>query len=207
MGSNGVEDPTIPPITTLVPSTGDPPFSFPSGSGGGCIADGPFSDASVNMGPKFNLSYNPRCLKRGLNQWGLEHWCNRTDLLDLYTYDDIGMFQFILQGDEAQQQLGVHGGGHRMVGGDMQDVFASPGDPVFYLHHAMIDRVWWLWQLQDPVKRTMPINGTSTLANNPPSPPMKLTDYINLGYVVPNEQRQLYTMMSTLAGGFCYVYL
>jgi tyrosinase len=117
------------------------------------------------------------------------------------------MFQFILQGDLAHQEFGVHGGGHRLTGGDMVDVFASPGDPVFYLHHAMVDRVWWLWQIQDLKKRTQVLNGTSTLANNPPSPEMKLTDYIDLGYVVEGKQRQLSTLMSTLDGPFCYIYL
>lgn len=26
----------------------------------------------------------------------------------------------------------------------------SSGDPLFFLHHAMLDRVWWVWQMQDP---------------------------------------------------------
>jgi hypothetical protein len=28
----------------------------------------------------------------------------------------------------------------------MQDGFYSPNDPIFYLHHAMVDRVWREWQ-------------------------------------------------------------
>lgn len=32
----------------------------------------------------------------------------------------------------------------------MTDTFASPGDPIFFLHHAQIDRVWALWQKKDP---------------------------------------------------------
>jgi hypothetical protein len=26
------------------------------------------------------------------------------------------------------------------------DVNSSPNDPVFFMHHAMLDRVWWIWQ-------------------------------------------------------------
>lgn len=35
---------------------------------------------------------------------------------------------------------------HGWVGGDMNDVNVSPGDPVFWLHHANIDRIWSMWQ-------------------------------------------------------------
>jgi tyrosinase len=28
----------------------------------------------------------------------------------------------------------------------MLDVVASPGDPLFFLHHTYLDRVWWQWQ-------------------------------------------------------------
>jgi hypothetical protein len=34
---------------------------------------------------------------------------------------------------------------HRAVGGDMS-TSASPGDPIFWLHHANIDRLWAEWQ-------------------------------------------------------------
>lgn len=35
---------------------------------------------------------------------------------------------------------------HVWVGGDMQDVTTAAYDPVFFAHHCMIDRVWYLWQ-------------------------------------------------------------
>lgn len=28
----------------------------------------------------------------------------------------------------------------------MSDLDSSPGDPMFYLHHGFIDRLWWQWQ-------------------------------------------------------------
>jgi tyrosinase len=33
-------------------------------------------------------------------------------------------------------------------GGDMGVIAASAFDPIFWAHHAMIDRLWYLWQLQ-----------------------------------------------------------
>ena len=34
---------------------------------------------------------------------------------------------------------------HRWVGGDML-TGTSPNDPVFWLHHCNVDRIWWQWQ-------------------------------------------------------------
>lgn len=38
---------------------------------------------------------------------------------------------------------------HDIIGGVMQDVTRSPEDPIFYLHHANIDRLWYAWALPD----------------------------------------------------------
>ena len=40
---------------------------------------------------------------------------------------------------------GVHGGVHIWVGGSMSDPSTSPADPVFWLHHCNLDRLWWVW--------------------------------------------------------------
>lgn len=40
----------------------------------------------------------------------------------------------------------MHGRGHVYVGGDMFDTTTNPNDPVFFLHHAQVDRIWAAWQ-------------------------------------------------------------
>jgi tyrosinase len=40
----------------------------------------------------------------------------------------------------------VHGGVHVWVGGTMSRIPTAPADPVFWMHHANIDRLWWEWQ-------------------------------------------------------------
>ena len=40
---------------------------------------------------------------------------------------------------------GVHGSIHGWVGGTMSSAHTSPADPVFWLHHANLDRLWWKW--------------------------------------------------------------
>ena len=39
-----------------------------------------------------------------------------------------------------------HNNVHGWVGGIMFDIQYSPTDPVFWLHHAQIDRIWSMWQ-------------------------------------------------------------
>ena len=43
-----------------------------------------------------------------------------------------------------------HGGLHVWVGGDMGSVPTAAYDPVFWLHHANVDRIWYFWQQQHP---------------------------------------------------------
>lgn len=40
---------------------------------------------------------------------------------------------------------GIHGSVHIWVGGTMSDAAVSPADPIFWLHHANLDRLWWVW--------------------------------------------------------------
>lgn len=41
---------------------------------------------------------------------------------------------------------GYHGIVHNWVGGTMSDIVVSPSDPVFWMHHGEIDRIWSVWQ-------------------------------------------------------------
>lgn len=47
----------------------------------------------------------------------------------------------------------MHNSGHGWVGGDMANTAISPNDPIFWMHHAQIDRIWAVWQLGNPDER------------------------------------------------------
>lgn len=47
----------------------------------------------------------------------------------------------------------LHNGVHGWVGGTMGSVATSAYDPIFWAHHCMIDRLWYLWQLDHPGAR------------------------------------------------------
>jgi tyrosinase len=41
---------------------------------------------------------------------------------------------------------GFHNEVHGWVGGAMGSIMVSPADPLFWMHHAQIDRLWSVWQ-------------------------------------------------------------
>lgn len=50
-----------------------------------------------------------------------------------------------------QTQLeSLHDGVHVWVGGTMGSIATAAYDPLFWAHHCMIDRAWYLWQLRHP---------------------------------------------------------
>lgn len=50
-----------------------------------------------------------------------------------------------------QTQLeSLHDGVHVWVGGTMESIATAAYDPIFWAHHCMIDRLWYLWQLRHP---------------------------------------------------------
>ena len=50
-----------------------------------------------------------------------------------------------------QNQLeDIHKGIHVWTGGTMGSVPTAAYDPLFWAHHCMIDRLWYLWQLRHP---------------------------------------------------------
>jgi len=79
---------------------------------------------------------------------------------------------------------GVHGAVHVWVGGTMSFIPTAPADPIFWMHHANIDRLWWVWQQAHPGKNP------SLAGTGPTSPVMdpwsyteaQTRDMLALGY-------------------------
>lgn len=66
--------------------------------------------------------------------------------------------------DFSNQLQDVHDMIHGWVGGDMGTIAASAFDPIFWSHHCMIDRIWYLWQLRHGVENVPPSYLERTLA-------------------------------------------
>ncbi|WP_158880380.1 tyrosinase MelC2 [Amycolatopsis anabasis] len=66
---------------------------------------------------------------------------------------------------------GLHNQVHRWIGGDMGGG-ASPNDPVFWLHHCFIDKLWADWQARHPASGYAPARSTrDVVALNEPMRP------------------------------------
>ncbi|KAL4917021.1 hypothetical protein BDW62DRAFT_218367 [Aspergillus aurantiobrunneus] len=197
----------------------DPPL--PPGNGGGCVLTGPFADWPVNMGPfsadqvypyapppENAFAYHPHCLQRNLQSAVVQYFNNETVVDALLTAPAMDAFLDLL--DRRDGGLGAHGAGHNAVGPVMQDVFASPQDPVFMLHHGMIDRVWADWQRPagfdggvDGARLTA-LNGTGVFLNPPDAPLVTLDTVIEFG--VLDRPRRIGELMDVRGGRYCYRY-
>ncbi|KAK4222214.1 putative tyrosinase [Podospora fimiseda] len=225
MGGNGA---FYPHNCTAALNTGLERDCIPPGEGGGCVESGPFSNLTVNMGllavsldadnietdnSQGPFGYHPRCLRRDISSWVSSQWSREIDTLELLTnYTTILDFQNRMQGDFVTGYFGVHTAGHFTIGGDPGgDFFASNGDPAFYLHHGMIDRVWWIWQNLDPATRTNAIAGTITIFDTPPSRNGTLEDILDMGInnALAEGPKTIAELMSTVGeegSPLCYVY-
>ena len=65
---------------------------------------------------------------------------------------------------QTKLERGAHADVHVAVGGTMNSA-SSPADPIFFLHHANIDRIWFNWQKSNS---DIPKNKDDTLKPGPP---------------------------------------
>ncbi|WP_329466675.1 tyrosinase MelC2 [Streptomyces sp. NBC_01431] len=60
---------------------------------------------------------------------------------------------------EGWRGVNLHNRVHVWVGGQM-GTGASPNDPVFWMHHAFVDKLWTQWQSRHPGSSYLPTAGT-----------------------------------------------
>lgn len=190
-----------------------------------------FRPSAVNVADKFR--YSPHCLTRDFNPYIGEHYLRfNWTLWTVEESPDIVAFLSRLAGDQGQGHanytlngFGGHGGGHNFIGGSYgdsertqqllvlqtanrcildSDFYSSPEEPLFFLHHGQIDRLWSIWQWQDIERRKDAAFGTLTLGNVPPSRQGTLDDIIDMGPL--GESLPMRDVMSTIEGPYCYFY-
>lgn len=58
--------------------------------------------------------------------------------------------------------LPAHNHGHSWIGGIMNNTRTSPTDPMFWLHHAEVDRLWQIWRQNNPAPEPL-LNGSDLI--------------------------------------------
>jgi len=83
---------------------------------------------------------------------------------------------------QPEFQTGMHDQVHVWVGGTMGRIPTAPADPMFWMHHANIDRIWSLWQKQNPGKNPT-LAGPQATMDPWTSTEEQTRDTLNFGYI------------------------
>ncbi|KAI1146253.1 putative tyrosinase [Nemania diffusa] len=173
---------------------GDSDHPAPVGDGY-CVQNGPFAGLQVQY---YNEDSRPHCLSRGflVAEEYLEHFgAHRLNSSAIAGALDIpDYFRFL-----SMLEDGPHSAIPILVRGDFSS-FTAPNDPIFFLHHAQIDRLWWQWQSARP-ERALAYHGPSRYNSTIAA---QLTDLIEMAELAPNIQ--VSSVMATNSGLLCYGY-
>lgn len=74
-------------------------------------------------------------------------------------------------------------------------------DPIWFLHHSQLDRLWWRWQQTDRQQRLWEYSGK---ANNDTDAAASLRDVLDYGSFVPGIRVE--QVMDTASDLLCYRY-
>jgi len=133
---------------------------------------------------------------------------------------DFISFQAIFEG------TGSHGAVHRIVGGDLLGNCPStapagcvggpkwsPNDPLFMLHHSMVDKLWYDWQKANPANFWSFTGGSVAVVNNfvvDPAWPNGGPPFMNFSTPIPTDgimnEYTVYELMDPRNERLCYTY-
>ncbi|CAE6459994.1 unnamed protein product [Rhizoctonia solani] len=154
---------------------------------GSCVEDGPYAGLQVNY-PE------PHCLTRRFNFTGnvVGNW-TKSVLDEIMQYPDYIDFW-------NNTERVPHDNLHRTIGGDMRRQY-SPNEPLFFLHHAQVDRLWTIWQGRNET-RLQDYGGNKI--QNMTTNTAELEDTLFTLKFAP--ERDVKEFMDTTANGLCYTY-
>ncbi|EFY94007.1 Tyrosinase [Metarhizium robertsii ARSEF 23] len=189
------EDPTKSAIwdpVTGFGGDGDP--EGPASVGwGSCVKDGPFADYEVLF---YDFIPKLHCLSRGFGRYYKKPFPGDAfapaaiqEVLDQLTFWNF----------TNAIELGPHDAIPNNICGDFF-FLEAPNDPVFFLHHANLDRLWWTWQ-QKTQERIWEYNG---LGNSSTFQSASLEDVLHMEGLGPDVKVR--DVMHTNFGMFCYGY-
>ncbi|KAI5852015.1 hypothetical protein BZA05DRAFT_445177 [Tricharina praecox] len=160
-----------------------------------CITDGPFANYTLHTGPGYQNT--DHCITRTISD--LESRNSATQFVE----ECLALPTFARAWPCIESR--PHAGGHAGVGGEMMNPISSPGDPLFYLHHTFLDRVWWRWQERDLPARLEDIAGYTT-QTRPRSGWVNATldDELNMYGIIPNATVR---EVMDIKGGLCFEYV
>lgn len=133
------------------------------GDAGGVVRAGPFRAGQWTVINASGLPAGP--LMRAFGQSGLPTLSTQADIdqvmavvpYDVSPWDSSSNPSFR---NQLEGWIGpnLHNRGHVWVGGSMLPM-TSPNDPVFFMNHCMVDKIWHDWQVRFPNQGYLPAGG------------------------------------------------
>ncbi|KAJ3026988.1 UNVERIFIED_CONTAM: hypothetical protein HDU68_004689 [Siphonaria sp. JEL0065] len=116
-----------------------------------CVITGAFSKSKYRVAADHDnhrvVTGDQTCLRRNGQQAPLTDATTITQSLAATSF-----VQFTSQAPGVYYDTtNYHADGHGVLGGpggDMANPSVSPNDPLFWLHHGLVDKYWWRWQQQ-----------------------------------------------------------
>ncbi|KAK2051052.1 Di-copper centre-containing protein [Colletotrichum caudatum] len=102
----------------------------------------------------------------------------------------------------AALEGGPHGTIHASIGGEMNPT-TSPNEPLFFLHHAQIDRIWWMWQQEDK-SRLKDYSGKASHFGEEGRREVSFDDVLFMGGIA--EDVKVGDVMDTQSEKLCFTY-
>ncbi|KAM3433970.1 hypothetical protein MY4824_005703 [Beauveria thailandica] len=162
---------------------------------GRCVVDGPFAHLRPIL---YNHTFTQHCLSRGFHDGETMGRLSG----EAYKPDTIGRIlrEPTYQGFERQLEIYLHGSLHQSVNGDFKAMTAA-NDPLFYLHHAQLDRMWWRWQQARPASRLSEYKGKHMYNSTGNATLDDILMYGDFAQDIPVAK-----VMDTQGGFLCYKY-
>ncbi|KAF2646810.1 Di-copper centre-containing protein [Massarina eburnea CBS 473.64] len=185
----------------MQPSVEQNPLNITGNTGGGCVKTGPFIPSA------FTVNYpTPDCLRRDFIPWIINSFADPKLVANVLAQKDYTSFARAIENVPSFDQPNIHGSGHFGIGGVLGTIGSaaeSPGDPLFYLHHANLDRILWTWQQKDLQTRLNQVGGPITPFDYS-GKNVTLDFQINMGRLAGNAT--LKNLLNTTGGTLCYTY-
>ncbi|KAK3348902.1 tyrosinase-like protein [Lasiosphaeria hispida] len=162
---------------------------------GRCVTTGPFTDLRPII---YNHTLVRHCLSRGFR------YGNASGILPGRSYSPEKIGDIVRRNNYTHFIRGVegvlHNTLHSLIRGDFKAMTAA-NDPLFFVHHAQLDRLWWKWQQDHPQTRLAEYRGFHMFNSTGEA---SLDDTLMFGGFT--EDIAVRQAMNTEAGLLCYRY-
>lgn len=133
----------------------------------GIVQTGPFRQGEWSIVNSSGSNAGPLTRSFGRTDPGMSRLSTQAEIdqvLSITPYDSppwrAGSAPSVRDQIEGWSGPNLHNRGHVWVGGSMLPM-TSPNDPVFFMHHCMVDKIWHEWQLRFPNQGYLPTSGGS----------------------------------------------